>query len=98
VLNIIDIAVGIGLLLRRRWFYVCFFVLSAYDVLLAITNMIVTESDTLVRLGWKLSENGLSGFHLVQSLGVCCAVSMAIWLHSYRREFKRDSAERDYTS
>ena len=85
----VNLAVGIGLLLRRRWSYVCFLTVSAYSLLLAVTNIIVTPNEKLILAGWKHAGDGLTILRLFQ-IGVICVVGlMALWLYRYRGEVEK---------
>ncbi len=92
LLGAVDLCIGIGLLLRRRWSYFCFLVFSAYSALMATTNIILTDNETLIRAGWKLTPINSWSFQFFQVGVVCVVVLMVLWLRRYRGEFKQDSA------
>ncbi|MCE5265995.1 MAG: hypothetical protein LLG97_21000 [Deltaproteobacteria bacterium] len=85
-----NLSMGIGFLFRRRWSYLCFLVFSAYSVVLAIINIIATDADTLIHAGWKLTDNNVTPFHLLEAIVAGAAVLMALWLYRYRDLFEQN--------
>lgn len=83
----VNLAIGIGLLLRRRWSYLCFLTESAYSMLLSVVNIIVTPKEILTVAGWKLGGDNLTDFRLLQIGAVCVVGLMTLWLYRYRRAF-----------
>ena len=90
VFGLVNLFLGIGLLLRRRWSYISFLAVSAYSVLLAGTNMLLTSEDTLVLTGWARTRTG--NFYLLQAAIIVLTGLLVLWLLRYRGEFQRDSA------
>jgi len=86
-LSITNVIIAIGLLYRRRWSYLGYFIISAWCAFLAIVNICVTTNDALIQSGWKLVDSR-SGFRTIQGLGVVLIVVMAFWLFCYRRQFQ----------
>jgi len=89
VLGLINLFIGVGLFLRRRWSYFFFLAFSTYSVLLAGTNILFTSEDTLVRAGWVLPTYSLENFYLLQAASILVTVLMVLWLLHYRREFRK---------
>lgn len=92
LLGAVDLCIGIGLLLRKRWAYFFFLGSSAYFALIATANIIITDNETLIRAGWKVASINSWHFQFIQVFGVCVVVLMVLWLRRYRSVFKRDSA------
>ena len=86
-LSITNVIIAVGLLNRRRWSYVGYFIITAWCAFLAIVNVCVTTNDALIQSGWKHADN-LSSFRTIQGLGVVLIVGMAFWLFCYRRQFQ----------
>jgi len=86
-LSITNAIIAIGLLCRRRWSYVGYFIITAWCAFLAIVNICVTTNDALIQSGWKLADSR-SSFRTFQGLGVVLIAVMAFWLFCYRRQFQ----------
>lgn len=83
----LGIFVSIGLFLLKKWAYVIFIFQQLLFIILVICNILFTEKSTLLKAGWKDSEQLLSGYRLVMCIAVLIGVAFIIWVTSYRRYF-----------
>ena len=84
-LGILNLIISFGVIKLRRWSYICFMILTAYVILISILNVVLTNVETLLQVGWKLSDNNMSSFYLVQGLAITLSAIMFAWLHRYRK-------------
>lgn len=89
-LSITNVIIAVGLLYRRRWSYVGFFIFTGWCTFLTIVNICVTTNDALIQSGWKLADN-LSTFRTNHGLNLISDVVMVFWLFCYRGQFRTDA-------
>jgi hypothetical protein len=65
-LGILFLIIAVGIFKLKRWTYVSFMVLTAYFILISVMNIVLTNYETLLKVGWKLSDNNMSSFVSVQ--------------------------------
>ena len=73
--------------LLKKWAYVIFIFQQLLFIILVICNILFTEKSTLLKAGWKDSEQLLSGYRLIMCIAVLIGVAFIIWVTSYRRYF-----------
>ena len=80
-MGILCVAISIGVLELKRWSYIWFAILTGYFLLTSIINGIFTKHESLVHLGWNITENNMGNYYFIQGF----SIFISLWLHRYRR-------------
>ena len=86
VISLLHIIAAIGIYKLRRWSLKFYAILTVYFVAISVINIVFTESDTLIEIGWKLTESTMTAFYTLQMIVIIISVVTFLWLYSYRHK------------